>query len=103
MNALWGALACVAAIALIVQTLRWLARRDRAMYARISEISARHADVQARAAERALLYDQTPVSPPPGDGPAATGAGTSPDPAPVVVHHRVRIEMGGPSRHREVA
>lgn len=95
-----AALLCLAAIALVIQALRWLARRHRAMYA---EISARCADVQVRAAVRALVYDQTPVSPPIGDGPAATGAGTSPDPAPVVVPHRVRVEMGGHGRHAKEA
>lgn len=90
---------CAAAIALLLLLLRWLARPHARMYAEISRVCADH---QARAAERALVYDQTPVSPPPGDGPITAGAGT-PDPAPAVVPHRVHIEMGGHGRHREVA
>lgn len=86
-------------IALVLLGLRWGARKHRLMYA---EISARCADIQARAAERAVVYDQAPVPCPSVDGYATAGAGT-PDPAPAVAPRRVHIEMGGPGRHREAA
>jgi energy-converting hydrogenase Eha subunit F len=90
----------VAVIVLIVITLCWLTRKHRLMYA---EIYARDvAGVQARAAERAAVYDQTPVPRPSVDGPATAGAGT-PDSAPVVAPQRVHIEMGGSGRHGMVA
>lgn len=66
-------------------------------------ISAQVADIQARAAERAVVYDQAPVPRPSVDGYATAGAGTTPDPAPAVAPRRVHIEMGGPGRHRMVA
>lgn len=87
-------------IALVLLGLRRGARKHRLMYA---EISARCADIQARAAADALVYDQAPVHHPSVDGHAAAGAGNSPDPAPAAVARRVHIEMGGPGRHRMVA
>lgn len=88
----------VAVIVLIVMALRWLARKHRRMYAEIYRRDL--AGVQARAALRAAAYDQTPVPHPSVDGPTA-GAGT-PDPAPVVAP-RVRVQLGGPHRHRRAA
>lgn len=90
---------CAAAITLILLGLRWGARKHRLMYA---EISARCADIQARAAGRALVYDQAPVHRPSVDGHAAVGVGT-PDPAPAAVARRVHIEMGGRGRHSKAA
>jgi hypothetical protein len=94
-----AALLPVAVIVLVVLVLRRLARPRRLMYA---AISARCADIQARAAAQAAVYDQTPVPRPSVDGPATAGAGT-PDPAPAVAPQRVHIEMGGRGRHRMVA
>lgn len=91
---------CVAVIVLVLLGLRRGARKHRAMYA---EISARCADIQARAAQRAVIYDQTPVSPPPRDGTATAGAG-APDAAPVVAPPpRTRLVLGGSGRHRKAA
>jgi hypothetical protein len=49
-----------------------------------------------------LTYSSALPTSPEG-GPATTGAVTSPGPAPVVVPHRVRFDVGGLDRHRMVA
>lgn len=90
------ALAVPVAICLILLLLRRLARPHHLMYA---EIRRRCADVQARAAQRAVVHDQTPAPRPSGDGSTGDGAGT-PDPAPSPAPQRVHIEMGGLGRHR---
>lgn len=73
--------------------MTWTHPRSRrpARRALFAAIGAGCADVQARAAERATIHDQTPVPTPPEDGNTTTGAGT-PDPAPVVTTPaRVRV------------
>jgi hypothetical protein len=85
-----AALLCIAAIYLVLLVVHRLARPHTEM----------HVEIIARDARQALVYDQTPVSPPPGDGSTGTGAGT-PDSAPVPVPQRVHVEIGG--RHRKAA
>lgn len=76
---------------LVYLVSRWRRRRIRAAQVLITRI----------ALAGWLSPSSALISPEGGSDP--TGAVTSPDPAPVVVPHRVHIEIGGPGRHRKAA